>query len=127
MMPLPSWLARFNRDVTNRVTRPIAGRIPGFAVVRHRGRSSGRLYRTPVNLFRRGPEAVIALTYGSNRDWVRNVIAAGGCEVEARGKVLRLEDPRILTDPHRSRVPAPVRPILRVIGVTDFLVLTERA
>jgi deazaflavin-dependent oxidoreductase (nitroreductase family) len=122
-MPLPSWLARFNRGVTNRVTRPVAGRLPGFAIVRHRGRRSGRTYRTPVNLFRRDDSVVIALTYGPDRDWVRNVMAAGGCEVETRGRVLQLREPRIVTDTRRKLVPAPVRPILRAIGVTQFLVL----
>lgn len=122
-MPLPPWLARFNRGVTNRVTRPVAGRLPGFAIVRHRGRRTGRRYRTPVNLFRRGDSIVIALTYGPDRDWVRNVMAAGGCEVETRGRVLQLREPRLVTDTHRRLVPAPVRPILRAIGVTQFLVL----
>ena len=51
-MPLPSGLARFNARVTNRVTGPFAGRLPGFAVVRHVGRRSGNAYETPVNLFR---------------------------------------------------------------------------
>jgi deazaflavin-dependent oxidoreductase (nitroreductase family) len=123
-MPLPSWLARFNRGVTNRVTRPVAGRLPGFAIVRHRGRRTGRLYRTPVNLFRRGDSVVIALTYGPDRDWVRNVLAAGECTVETRGRVLQLKDPRLVTDPHRGLVPAPVRPVLRAIGVTEFMVLS---
>ena len=122
-MPLPSWLARFNRGVTNRVSRPVAGRLPGFAIVRHRGRRSGRFYRTPVNLFRRDGSVVIALTYGPDRDWVRNVMAAGECEVETRGRVLQLKDPRLVTDPRRGLVPAPVRPILGAIGVTQFLVL----
>lgn len=123
-MPLPPWLARFNRGVTNRVTRPVAGRLPGFAIVRHRGRRTGRRYRTPVNLFRRGDSIVIALTYGPDRDWVRNVMAAGGCEVETRGRVLQLREPRLVTDTHRSLVPAPVRLVLRAIDVTHFLVLT---
>ena len=125
-MPLPSWLARFNRGVTNRVTRPIAGRLPGFAIVRHRGRRSRRRYRTPVNLFHRGDSVVIALTYGPDRDWVRNVMTAGGCEVETRGRVLWLEGPRILTDTRQTLVPGSVRPILRAIGVTDFLVLRRQ-
>jgi deazaflavin-dependent oxidoreductase (nitroreductase family) len=125
-MPLPSWLARFNRTVTNRVSRPMAERLPGFAIVRHRGRRTGRSYRTPVNLFRRGDSVVIALTYGPDRDWVRNVMAAGECEVETRGTVVRLEDPRLVTDTQRRLVGAPVRLVLRAIGVTQFLVLTQR-
>jgi len=51
-MALPKRLARFNLLVTNRVVGPFARRLPGFAVVSHVGRRSGRVYRTPVNLYR---------------------------------------------------------------------------
>ena len=80
-MPLPRGVARFNRRATNRVTRRIAGWIPGFAIVLHTGRRSGRTYRTPVNAFRGGDGYRIALTYGADSDWVRNVMDAGGCEI----------------------------------------------
>ena len=50
-MALPRGLAAFNRRVTNHVTRPFAGRLPGFGIVVHRGRRSGREYRSPVNAF----------------------------------------------------------------------------
>ena len=122
-MPLPEWLARMNRDVTNRATRPIAGRLPGFAIVIHTGVRTGKRYRTPVNLFRSADRYVIALTYGRNRDWVTNVLAAGGCEVETRGSSLRLTDPRIVRDERQSKVPAAIRPFLKALGVTDFLEL----
>ena len=74
-MAIPRAVARFNARVTNRVTRPLAGRLPGFGIVSHVGRRSGRIYRTPVNVFRDG-DHVIALTYGAESDWVKNVIAA---------------------------------------------------
>jgi F420H(2)-dependent quinone reductase len=40
----------------NPFTRPVAKRLPSFAILTHRGRKSGRLYRTPMNVFRRGDE-----------------------------------------------------------------------
>jgi deazaflavin-dependent oxidoreductase (nitroreductase family) len=122
-MPLPRALARFNLVVTNRVARRVAGRVPGFAIVTHIGRRSRRVYRTPVNLFRPDDQWVIALTYGRDSQWVRNVIAAGKCEVETRGEQIRLVDPQIRRDPRRSLVPAPVRPILRLVDVSDFMIL----
>lgn len=93
-------------------------------MVIHKGRRSGRLYRTPVNLFRSGDSYVIALTYGRERDWVRNVLAAGGCEIVTRGRTLRLTTPRILRDERLALVPSPVRPILKVLGVTEFMELS---
>ena len=120
-MPIPKSVAAFNRRVTNRLTRPFAGRLPGFAVVSHAGRRSGRVYRTPVNVFHDGEVYVFALTYGGDSDWVKNVEAAGGCEIDIRGRVVRLVDPRRFTDPTRECVPAAVRAILRLIDVDEFL------
>jgi deazaflavin-dependent oxidoreductase (nitroreductase family) len=76
-MPLPKRLARFNIKVTNRITGPFASRLPGFAIVHHVGRKSGTRRTTPVNMFRDGDDYVIALTYGRDSQWVKNVLAAG--------------------------------------------------
>jgi deazaflavin-dependent oxidoreductase (nitroreductase family) len=126
-MPLPKGLARFNLVATNRVTGLVAGRLPGFAIVTHVGRRSGQVRHTPVNLFRDGDRYVIALTYGADSQWVRNVLAAGSCEVETRGGRVALDRPELVHDPEQTLVPRPVRPILRVIRVRDFLVLRKRA
>jgi deazaflavin-dependent oxidoreductase (nitroreductase family) len=123
-MPLPRFIARVNRRVTNRLLGGLAQRLPGFGVVVHRGRKSRRQYRTPVNIFRRGDRYIIALTYGSNADWVRNVLADGGCTLETRGRTCRLSSPRLFHDESRHVVPAPVRLILGLIDVSDFLELT---
>jgi deazaflavin-dependent oxidoreductase (nitroreductase family) len=122
-MPLPKRLARFNLAVTNRLTGPFARRLPGFAVVLHVGRRSGRAFRTPVNMFRAGDRYVIALTYGSDSQWVRNVLAAGEVDVETRGQRLHLVEPEIVHDVRRSRVPAAVRPVLGIVNVSDFMLL----
>jgi deazaflavin-dependent oxidoreductase (nitroreductase family) len=122
-VPLPKALARFNRVVTNPILRHVAGRLPGFGIVTHVGRRSGRTYRTPVNVFRHDDRYVIALTYGIDSQWVRNVRAAGECDVETRGRSIRLVEPEIAHDPERRLVPAPVRPILRLVHVSDFMVL----
>jgi deazaflavin-dependent oxidoreductase (nitroreductase family) len=120
---IPKAVARFNTHVTNRVSRPLAARLPGFAVVTHVGRRSGRAYETPVNMFRDGERYVIALTYGADSEWVKNVMAAGGCDVRTHGTTMRLCEPRIFTDPDRRLVPAPVRLALRLLDVSDFMSL----
>jgi deazaflavin-dependent oxidoreductase (nitroreductase family) len=122
-MPLPRQLARFNRVVTNRVLGPLARFLPGFALVSHVGRRSGRIYRTPVNLFRRADSYVIALTYGADSQWVRNVLQAGRAEIETRGHRLQLVDPRVVRDPSRSLVPRQIRVALRLINVDEFMLL----
>jgi deazaflavin-dependent oxidoreductase (nitroreductase family) len=124
-VPLPHWLARFNRSGTNRVTRPVAGYLPGFAIVLHKGRRSGRLYRTPVNAFRHADGFVIALTYGDRADWVRNVMAAGSCRLQTRGRTDALVGPEIVVDAGAGMVPPAVGSILRLLDVDRFMVLTR--
>ena len=122
-MPLPRRLAAFNARVTNRLTGPFAAWLPGFAVVEHVGRRSGRPYRTPVNLFHDGERYVIALTYGQQSEWVQNVLAAGGCTVRTRGKRITVGSPDVFVDRRRRVVPWPVRRVLGLLDVTEFLAL----
>jgi deazaflavin-dependent oxidoreductase (nitroreductase family) len=122
-MPIPKQVARFNRRVTNRVTRHVAGWMPGFAIVIHVGRRSGRIYETPVNVFRDGSRYVFALTYGAESDWVRNVLAAGGCQIKTRRKTVELRDPQRFEDPSRRLVPRPARWILGLVKVDEFMAL----
>jgi deazaflavin-dependent oxidoreductase (nitroreductase family) len=118
-------IARFNKHVTNRITGPIAPYLPGFGVVVHTGRTSGRHYETPVNVFAREDGFVIALTYGTQSDWVRNVLAGGGCELVTRGRRYRLVDPEITHDEARAAAAWFARPILKLIGAADFMRLTR--
>src|SRR5579859_652805 len=124
LMPLPRSVARFNRRVTNRVLGPLAPHLPGFGVVIHRGRRSGRSYRTPVNVFGRPGGVVVALTYGPSADWVRNVLANDGCTLEMRGRRLRLRSPRLIHDESARSVPPMLRPVGRIGHVVDFLDLS---
>jgi deazaflavin-dependent oxidoreductase (nitroreductase family) len=126
-MPLPDWLAGFNRRVTNPALRPVARTLPGFGVVVHRGRRSGRTYRTPVNAFPTRDGFLIVLTYGDDVDWVKNVLAAGSCDLIHRGSRVPLVRPVVVRGGvDLSAVPAPIRSVLRLIGVTDYVRL-ERA
>ena len=114
-------LRPFTTRIVNPVTRLFAGWLPGFAIISYRGRKSGRRYRTPMNVFKRGDAYVFALTYGSEVQWVRNVKAAGGCEIRTRGHDIRLVDPEIFVDPTRHLMPLPVRIILGLNDVSEFM------
>jgi deazaflavin-dependent oxidoreductase (nitroreductase family) len=123
-MPLPGSLARFNRTVTNHFMRLGAGHVPGFGIVTHQGRRSGRRYRTPVNVYRRPGGFALALVYGRG-DWVRNVLAAGRAEILTRGRTHAVVNPRIVEDRDHPDLPAPVRQILRRIDVREVLLVDE--
>jgi deazaflavin-dependent oxidoreductase (nitroreductase family) len=119
-VPLPAALARFNRRATNVVTRRVAGWLPGFGVVTHRGRRSGIVYRTPVNVFRRPGGFTFALTYGQG-DWVRNVLHAGTAELLTRRRAYALTAPVVARDPEHREVPFPVGLVLRLIHADEVL------
>ena len=120
-MPLPRTLGRFNARVTNRLLEPVVRHLPGFGVIEHRGRRSGRLYRTPVLAFRNGDRLTFAITYGPSSDWVRNVVAGGGAIFERPGRRWRLTEPRVYVDPGRRAVPWLVRPVLALLRAAEFL------
>jgi deazaflavin-dependent oxidoreductase (nitroreductase family) len=119
-------LARFNRRLFNPVVRTFAGRRGSpVAIVVHRGRRSGRRYRTPVLAFPLDDGYVIALFYGADRDWVRNVLAAGSCTLERGGRRVELTAPRMLdASDGMALVPAPMRPALRLLRVARILRLS---
>lgn len=122
-MPIPRVVGRWNKAGLNRVTRHVAPWIPGFGVVVHRGRRSGRRYLTPVSVFTAEDGYVFALTYGPDTDWVKNVLAAGGCELRTRGRTIELVSPRLFHDQSRRGIRSLERQVLRVIGAADFLAL----
>jgi deazaflavin-dependent oxidoreductase (nitroreductase family) len=125
MMPLPRALARANRVGFNRVSRHVAPHLPGFGVVHHVGRRSGAHYDTPVNVFARDGGYALALTYGPESEWVRNVVAADGAVVTTRGEDHRVANPRVVQAPDRPWVPRPVRGILGLLDVDSFLLVDE--
>jgi deazaflavin-dependent oxidoreductase (nitroreductase family) len=116
-------LARLNQVVSNRLVGRFFALLPGFGAVYHRGRRSGREYRTPVKVFRDGDKYVIALPYGTDSDWVRNVMAAGGCELRVRGRRVPLTEPRVFEDRHQAVVPRPLRVPLRWFSAYSFIEL----
>jgi len=115
------WLARINIAFTNRITSLFAGWLPGFGILTHLGRKSGNVYRTPVNVFRASNGFIIALTYSSQSEWVKNVLAAGGCELQTRGEKYQLSAPKVVHDPTRRRFPFPVRLVLRIVGADEYM------
>ena len=122
-MPLPKGLARFNRRVTNRITRPFASRLSGFAVLHHKGRKSGQEYETPLNAWRQGPQVLVSLTYGSDVDWLKNARAAGVSIIVMRGDRARVGPPTTIpAEEGRARVPKSVRIALDLLNVDGFVV-----
>jgi deazaflavin-dependent oxidoreductase (nitroreductase family) len=119
----PPLLYRLIR-ATSPLFRPLAGRrfFPLWAVLRHRGRRSGREYEVPVGL-RAAPDAYyVALVFGDRTQWVRNVMAAGGCSVRWRGRDIALTDPTIVrADEAAFAFPAVLRWMMRAVGADQLI------
>ena len=125
-MALSDRLARFNRRLPNRIIGTIAGRrLSPVAFVVHQGRRSGRRYRTPVMPLPLRDGFLVSLPYGPERDWVRNVLAAGRCTLLRGGRRFELADPRMLDAAGAAPLlPAALQPALRLAPGLRFLRLS---
>jgi deazaflavin-dependent oxidoreductase (nitroreductase family) len=131
-MQLPQWLARFNRYFTNPIQRLWAGWLPTFGILEHVGRRSGKQYHTPLNVFSADvngqPGVAILLTYGPNRDWLKNITAAGGGRMRRYGRTFGVTDPQMVT---RAEAAAHVnglfRPIFARMPFEKAVLLTKTA
>jgi deazaflavin-dependent oxidoreductase (nitroreductase family) len=113
----------FNKYVTNRVFRGFASFPFGpFAIIRHVGRRSGKPYETTIMVWRIGESFVIALTYGPEVDWYRNLLAAGGGKVFWHRRTYTIGKPEpIDADAALTAFPAFFRLILSRSGTHDFV------
>jgi deazaflavin-dependent oxidoreductase (nitroreductase family) len=129
-MQLPQRLARFNRHVTNPIQKLWAGRVPSFGILEHVGRRSGRHYRTPLTVFPAEvdgqPGVAVLLTYGPDRDWLKNLHAAGGGQLQRNGKTFGVSQPRTVTrDEATPHIAGLWRPIFARLPFEQAVLLTK--
>ena len=113
----------FNKQYFNRLVHTFAGvsRTP-FALIRHVGRRSGKPYETPIIVMPQGAGFVIALTYGPQVDWYRNVQAAGQATLLWHNQEFALKQPESITaQVGLSAFPTPFRQILGLLGTREFV------
>jgi hypothetical protein len=80
-----------------------------------------------VNVFRDGRDYIFALTYGSDVQWVKNILASGKCELRIKGRTVQLDKPEVFVDPSRRLMPLPVRMFLDLMRVKELLRLRPAA
>jgi hypothetical protein len=88
------WIGKhgFNRKVLK--TAGTAG--ASAAVIRHRGRASGRVYETPIAAIAAEGGFLIALPYGLRSNWLRNVLAAGTATLTLDGQTYDVDEPELI-------------------------------
>jgi deazaflavin-dependent oxidoreductase (nitroreductase family) len=90
-------LIRLQRAVINPKQLQSAGTTGAYAaVIRHRGRTSGRPYETPVGAVATDDGFVIALVYGSRTQWLQNVVASGSATIVHEGHTYEVHRPEIV-------------------------------
>lgn len=124
-MTLSRRWTKFNKVLGNRIAGPLLRGMPGFGVVLHRGRKSGREYQTPVKIFRHGDGYAITLPYGPGADWVRNVLAADGCDLIVRGRRIPMVHPEIVKDDGSVHIRKALRFMLRGVKMSEIILLTS--
>jgi deazaflavin-dependent oxidoreductase (nitroreductase family) len=122
-------LWRFSRR-TSGWASPLAGRRwnPIFARVLHRGRRSGRAYQTPVAARRVADGFLIALAFGAQVDWHRNLEAAGGGVIRWRGRDYEVSGPEMIDADEALPAFDPVqRLIMRMAGIDGYIRVRDAA
>jgi deazaflavin-dependent oxidoreductase (nitroreductase family) len=86
---------------TSRAMKPLALKSAGTpgayaSVIRHVGRTTGRAYETPVGAVATDDGFVIALPYGPNTDWLKNVLASGSATIVNEGNTYDVDRPEVV-------------------------------
>ena len=113
----------FLKNWFNPLTRKLIARSSRgpFAIVRHIGRRSGKIYETPILVETYADGFVFELTYGPDVDWFKNVQAAGGCTLHWHGKdftIIKIEP--LDVNIGLAAFPLPARLLLRALGRKHF-------
>ena len=120
----------FNQRFLNPLVLSFAGRegSGGYAIIRHTGRRTGRPYATPIVAQPTADGFVIALPYGADVDWLRNVRAAGTCQIQRNGIAYTCGEPELIgQEVALALIPERVRGIWQFLEIRQFLKLKQVA
>jgi deazaflavin-dependent oxidoreductase (nitroreductase family) len=122
-MPVPMWIARVNKRVFN----PLELRRGVRPVLTHVGRSSGKTYRTPLDAHAVDGGYIFIVMYGSDSDWVQNVLAAGAATLEIDGDEFELVSPRLVSKQDAwQQLSATTKAPPEFLRVTEYLQMDAR-
>jgi deazaflavin-dependent oxidoreductase (nitroreductase family) len=116
--PRPRNLMLSATRLVNPLVMRLAGTrlLPLYGVIHHRGRRSGKQFRTPVVVRPIPGGFIVPMPWGESTDWFRNVRAAGGGVMRWKGRDYRMIDPVVLdADQALSAFSGPTR-----VGMTRF-------
>ncbi len=98
-----------------------------FALVRHIGRRSGKTYEIPVMVWPVKGGFMIALTYGRQVDWLRNLQAAAQGSLFWHKQEYVFQKPEIIdAKTALPALPSYTKRILQLLGTHDFVKLSSQ-
>jgi deazaflavin-dependent oxidoreductase (nitroreductase family) len=130
----PSLIVKIVMRPMTKMLNPLIVKLAGrrhfhmAAQIRHVGRRSGRTYTTPVSARHSGDLVVIALTFGNQSDWSRNVRSAGGGTIRIDGEDYHVTQPQIISRQEaKPLVQSAFSPLeragFRMLGIKQVMVL----
>jgi deazaflavin-dependent oxidoreductase (nitroreductase family) len=120
-----------------RLVNPLVLKLAGtrkfslYGVIEHRGRRSGKVYRTPVVVRRASEGFIVPMPWGEGTDWYRNVRAAGECVIRWKGRTYEMVQPELIASgvaspEARSSFNAIERAFSTLFGIKQYLYLRLR-
>ncbi|MFN8036406.1 MAG: nitroreductase family deazaflavin-dependent oxidoreductase [Acidimicrobiia bacterium] len=125
--PVLDAVRRASRAFKPVVLKKAGSKGASASVVRHVGRTSGRQYETPVVAMATPDGFAIALPYGANTDWLKNVLAGGHAQLVTEGSEYTVEHPEVVPIADVDAFFAPKeRRLHRQFAVESALVVRRR-
>lgn len=122
LRPINDGVRVFNKRLLNPVMMAVDRRHWYAAVLKHKGRRSGKEYATPVTVGRTEDSFVIPLSYGEEVDWLKNVRAAGRCTIETRSGTYVVDNPEVIDREHAfAIVPRHARLMFKLFGIERYV------
>lgn len=117
-MPMPLWWGHINKRVFNKM----ALKRGNWPVITHVGRSSGKVYHTPLDAHPVDGGYIFILVYGSGSDWVKNVIASGSATLKVDEEEIELVSPKLVDKAVAfERMPVGTKAPPSFLNVNEFL------
>ncbi len=117
-MPVPMWIGEVNKRVFN----PREIRNGERPVLTHVGRSSGTVYQTPLDAHPVEGGYIFIVMYGSESDWVKNILAAGTATLTVAGDEIDVTSPRLISKDEAFQVLAETtKAPPEILKVTEYL------
>jgi len=115
--------------VVNPVIMLLAGTriFPLYGVIQHRGRRSGKQFRTPVVVRPTQGGLIVPMPWGETTDWYRNVRATGGCTIRWKGRDYAVVEPVVIDAQQASaEFSGPTRGFMTRFGIKQVVKLRFR-